>query len=84
MMAGSWFATLGALVGGFIGFLMRPSVPLIGQLPFRDVISRGADLQGLDAVLLRNVAQQSFNYVLAGAIVGAVGGYVLYLISKKN
>ncbi len=84
MMAGGWFAGIGALVGGFVGFLMRPSVPLLGQIPFSDVVTRGANLQGLDALLLRNAAQQSFNDVLAGLIVGAVVGYVLYLLSKKR
>ncbi len=84
MMAGRWFAVSGALVGGFVGFLMRPSVPLLGQLPFSDVITRGTNLQGLDAMLLRNVAQQSFNGILAGVIAGAVVGYVIHLLSKKS
>ena len=34
---------LGALIGGLIGFLLRPSVPIIGQLPFEHVITAGAN-----------------------------------------
>ena len=64
-------AILGAVLGGLIGFLLRPSLPLIGQLPFRTVITRGSELSGLD-VILKSTAEQSFNYMLIGAIVGAV------------
>ena len=46
---------LGAAIGGFLGFLLRPSVPLVGPLPFETVITRGANLTGLDS-LLRGVA----------------------------
>ena len=61
----------GFLLGAFVGFLLRPSVPVIGQLPFDVVITRGADLRGVD-VVVRSTAEQSFNYMLVGAIVGAV------------
>ena len=64
-------AILGAVLGGLIGFLLRPSLPLIGQLPFSTVITRGSNLSGLD-VILKSTAEQSFNYMLIGAIVGAV------------
>lgn len=51
---------VGFLVGGFIGFLMRPSVLLIGQLPFGTVVTRGSALSGIDQLLVPT-AQQSFN-----------------------
>ncbi len=65
------FAVLGAVVGAVLGFLFRPSVPFVGQLPYDVVITRGANLTGLDT-LLRSTAEQSFNYIVIGAILGAV------------
>ena len=62
---------LGGLVGGLLGFLFRPSAPVIGQLPFDAVITRGSDLKGIDG-LLKPTAEVSFNYVLGGAIIGGV------------
>ena len=64
-------AVLGAILGGLVGFLLRPSVPFLGQLPFSTVITRGSNLTGLD-VILKSTAEQSFNYLVIGAIVGAV------------
>ena len=70
----------GLVIGALIGFLLRPSVPLLGQLPFSAVITRGASLQGVD-VLAKSAAEQSFNYMLAGAILGVVAA-VLYVRRK--
>lgn len=67
---------VGFLLGGFIAFLLRPSAMLVGQLPFETVISRGANLRGLDKLLV-STAQTSFNMMVAGAILGAVCGIVL-------
>lgn len=64
-------ALLGAVLGGLVGFLLRPSLPLIGQLPFSTVITRGSNLSGID-MLLKSTAEQSFNYLVIGVIVGAV------------
>jgi hypothetical protein len=64
-------AVLGALVGGLLGFLFRPSAPMIGQLPFGAVITRGGDLKGIGS-LLKPTAEVSFNYALGGAIIGGV------------
>lgn len=64
-------ALLGAVLGGLVGFLLRPSLPLIGQLPFSTVITRGSNLSGID-MLLKSTAEQSFNYMVIGVIVGAV------------
>lgn len=63
-------------IGGFIGFLARPSVPLIGQLPLGIVLTRGQALTGLDAIL-RSTAEQSFNYVCFGVLAGIGVGFIL-------
>jgi small basic protein len=63
----------GLLMGSFVGFLLRPSVPSVGQLPFTTVITRGANLRGLDQLLLGH-ARTSFNYLIAGMILGAILG----------
>ena len=74
---------VGFLLAGFIAFLVRPSAFLIGQLPFGIVITRGANLKGMDQLLIP-LAQQSFNTMLIGAIIGAVSGSVIgYFIGKR-
>ena len=65
----------GGVLGGVIGFLLRPSASMVGQLPFQAVVTRGSNLQGLDELLVPT-AQTSFNYMLAGVIVGVVAGLV--------
>ena len=75
---------LGMIVGSVIAFLLRPSAMLVGQLPFETVTSRGANLQGLDKILVPT-AEASFNMLVVGAIIGAVAGVVLgYMISGKG
>ena len=76
-------AALGVFIGGLLGFLMRPAAPLIGQLDFGTVISRGSNLRGLDSLLI-STAQASFNYLLFGAILGAVCGIVVALLTSKK
>jgi hypothetical protein len=71
---------LGALIGGLIGFLLRPAVPIIGQLPFEHVITAGANLSGLD-VLMKGYAQTSFNYLLVGVL---VGGFTSWLVWRQT
>ena len=73
----------GFFVGGVIGFLLRPSAFLVGQLPFGTVITRGSNLSGLDKLLV-STAEASFNYMLVGALIGAVGGFVIGLLAFKN
>lgn len=73
----------GFFVGGCIGFLLRPSAFLVGQLPFVTVIARGSNLSGLDRLLV-STAETSFNYMMASAIVGAIGGFVIGLIASKG
>ncbi len=73
----------GFLIGGFIGFIMRPSAFLVGQLPFETVIARGSNLSGLDRILV-STAETSFNYLMVGALLGALGGLVLGFIAFKD
>lgn len=76
--------SLGLMGGALLGFLFRPSNILIGQLPFGTVITRGANLQGLDQLLVP-MAQTSFNYLLVGAILGAAGGVLIgHLYASKR
>lgn len=64
---------LGSFVGAVVGFLLRPAVPLVGQLPLMVVLTRGANLQGLDRLVVPT-AETSFNYMLVGGIIGTVLG----------
>ncbi|MHB1544354.1 MAG: hypothetical protein ACYCS1_09155 [Gammaproteobacteria bacterium] len=78
-----YYVIAGAAAGAFIGYLLRPSIWPIGQLPFLTVITRGANLRGMD-LLLQSTAQQSFNDLLIGAVAGAVLGYVVNQVIAKN
>jgi small basic protein len=79
----SKLAIVGFVVGGVVGFLLRPSVPLLGQLPFTTVITRGANLRGLDQLLL-GYARSSFNYLVAGVLLGALIGLVVAVVVPKS
>ena len=70
---------LGAVAGGTIGFLLRPSVTIVGQLPLEVVLTRGSNLRGIEAVY-KSAAETSFNYVLAGALIGGVAGLALVVV----
>lgn len=74
---------VGFVAGGVLGFLYRPSAFLIGQLPFDVVITRGANLKGMDQVLIP-LAQSSFNNMLTIAVVGAVIGIVAGILLSKR
>lgn len=77
------FCFIGFLIGGLIGFLYRPSAFLVGQLPLDVVITRGANLKGVDQVLIP-LAQSSFNNMITIALIGALIGIVAgYLLSKR-
>lgn len=75
------FAVAGFFAGGLVGFLTRPSVILIGQLPFGTVVTRGAYLTGLDT-LLRSAAENSFNQMFMAAVLGALAGAVIGFLVK--
>jgi uncharacterized membrane protein YeaQ/YmgE (transglycosylase-associated protein family) len=76
-------ALVGGIVGAFIGYMLRPSAFLIGQLPFGAVISRGASLQGLDRILIPT-AQTSFNVLVAGLVVGLASGFVAGMFVNRS
>ena len=64
---------VGFVLGGMVGFVLRPSVFLVGQLPLGTVLTRGANLSGLDQLLVA-AAQSSFNMMIVVALVGAAVG----------
>lgn len=72
-------AVIGLILGSITGFLLRPSVPVVGQLPLETVLTRGSELKGFDAMLIP-YAETSFNYILVGAIIGAC---LFWFFSKK-
>ena len=77
------FASAGAVIGLVLGFLFRPSVPFVGQLPLGTVLSRGSNLSGMD-MILRSVAEQSFNYMIVGAILcAAIMAGVRYMMLQN-
>lgn len=77
------FAFVGGFVGAMLGYVLRPSVFLIGQLPFGTVITRGSNLSGMDQLLVP-AAQASFNLLVAGTVVGVVLGVVLAMFIKPS
>lgn len=74
---------LGGIIGGYIGYLLRPSVPLLGQLPFEVVISKGSNLKGFDTLLIPT-AEVSFNYLIIGIILGISIGWIVGNLLAKN
>ncbi len=75
---------VGFLAGGLVGFLLRPSAFIIGQLPFRHVISRGESLQGVEKVFV-SLARESFNTMLTGAVIGWMAGIIIgYFVGRSK
>lgn len=78
------FGLIGILFGGLIGFLLRPAAPLIGQLDFHTVLTRGISLHGADRLLI-STAQTSFNYVIVGLLLGGgIGATIGSLFGKSQ
>ena len=75
---------IGLLTGGLAGFILRPTNMLGNQLPFEDVITRGASLEVWEAPLLTTLAETSFNYLAAGAIIGLVAGVVIAALLTRR
>jgi biotin transporter BioY len=77
------FVLAGFVLGALTGFLLRPEAPLIRkQLPFSTVLTRGRDLKGLELILVP-AAEQSFNRMLAGALIGAGAGLALGFLVRS-
>jgi hypothetical protein len=75
---------VGFVLGGLLGFVLRPSVFLIGQLPLGTVLTRGGNLQGMDELLVP-AAQSSFNLMVVVALVGAaIGVGVAAFLDKQS
>ncbi len=74
---------VGFFVGALIGYLYRPPAFLIGQLPFRHVIFRGTTLKGIEQIYIP-VAQTSFNYLIAGGIIGALSGVIAVVLFQRK
>ncbi|MDD5224320.1 MAG: hypothetical protein PHE84_10030 [bacterium] len=79
-----WF-----FLGGMIGFLIRPSVPLVGKLSFNTVLARGENLDVVQKALLGPTAHASFNLMMECALIGLVGGLSLgiliwFLVKKRG
>ncbi len=74
---------VGLITGGLIGFLYRPSALIIGQLPFSTVITRGANLKGVEQMLIP-MAQTSFNNMMVAAVIGAAIGIVIGLLFSRK
>jgi hypothetical protein len=77
------WATGGLFLGALLGYALRPSVLLIGKLPFGVVITRGATLTGVDRILV-DAAARSFNMLLAGAAIGSLIGWGLTALMAEN
>lgn len=77
------FLVIGGLIlGGAVGFLLRPSAFLVGQLPFEYVIAPER-LTGL-LELYKPTAELSRSIMLGGAIIGAAAGFVLELLLGRR
>jgi hypothetical protein len=67
---------IGGLVGGLVGAVVGYLLGTSPSLSFGDVLESGANLQGINA-LMRPAAEAASNWMLAGAIVGVVGGLIV-------
>ncbi|MCX5859757.1 MAG: hypothetical protein NT056_07680, partial [Proteobacteria bacterium] len=66
--------------GGMIGFIIRPSVPLVGKLSFNTVLARGENLDLVQKALLGPTAHTSFNLMMECALIGLAGGLSLGIL----
>ena len=69
-----WF-----FLGGLIGFIIRPSVPLVGKLSFNTVLARGENLDLVQKALLGPSARAAFHLMMESALIGLTGGLALGL-----
>ena len=70
------FAVIGAVIGGTLGFLTRPSIPIIGRLPLDAVLTRASTYHGLASGYIHKVADRSLAILVLGIVVGGVVGYL--------
>ncbi|AKB84495.1 hypothetical protein [Methanococcoides methylutens] len=72
-----YLPTAGTMIGAIIGYILRPEAPGMGKLPLGTVMTRGSDLAGADEAII-SIAQASFNYVVIGAVIGAIIGIAIF------
>jgi uncharacterized membrane protein (UPF0136 family) len=70
------FGVAGAVIGGILGFLARPSIPIIGRLPLDAVLTRASTYHGLASGYIHRVADRSLAILILGAVVGGLLGYL--------
>jgi sugar phosphate permease len=76
-------AAAGGLAGGAIAFFFMPPGPSGQRLPLSAVLTRGSMLEEAES-LLTPIAVTSFNYLLAGILVGVLVGATVYLTRAKR
>ncbi len=79
----SFAGLAGALLGGALGLVLRPTNPLVGQLPLGAVVTRGTYLEGMDRLLVP-LAEYSFNMMLGGVVVGALAGVSIAYFARQQ
>jgi hypothetical protein len=70
------FGVAGAVIGGILGFLARPSIPIIGRLPLDAVLTRASTYHGLVSGYIHRVADRSLAILILGTVVGGLLGYL--------
>gem|GEM_PF-3168674 len=70
------FAVIGTVVGGTLGFLARPSIPIIGRLPLDAVLTRASTYHGLASGYIHGIADRSLGILMVGLVLGGLVGYV--------
>ena len=70
------YAVVGAAIGGILGFLARPSIPIIGRLPLDAVLTRASTYQGLASGYIHQIADRSLAILLFGVALGGIIGYL--------
>jgi Short C-terminal domain len=73
---------IGMIIGGGIGFLIRPANMLTGQIDFATMITCGQNLTGLNT-LLKEQATTSFAMFVGGVVIGGIIGYLIGIILDK-
>ncbi len=84
----------GLIMGGWIGYLFRPTVKILGteiQIPFSKIIDvllgnhrdDSTPLESIAGKLTEEYAYISIEYVITGAILGAAVGWVVGKLIKR-
>jgi len=75
---------VGAFSGLMVGYLLGPTIPLIGgRLPFFVVLTAGINLTGFDE-MLRGLAQQAFATLVVCVGIGCVCGFAVGRVQYRG